>query len=964
MPQLRWLRFAFVLLALLLAGSVPARELQTLTAWPHETGDVAADPNVIWGRLDNGMRYVLLLNSTPRDRVSLRLLISAGSLMEREDQRGLAHLLEHMAFKGSENMPAGDLVQYLERLGMAFGADTNARTSFESTVYQLELPSNSEDMIDRSLFVLREKADHLRIPQAELDKERGVVLSEKRLRDTAEYRAYESSMRFLFPEAPVPDRVPIGLESVVSSAPRERLLEFYRAYYTPSRTTLVAVGAIDPAQFVELLRKHFASYRAAGPEAPNPDLGRIMPRGLETKFYYDPEGHASVALQTVKPLAPQPDTRARRQHELDLYVANSIISRRLATAALKPDAGFLNGGVQSDEFLGFAHVGVVLINTEPDQWRKALSVGEMQLRRALTYGFTQGELEEQRKNLLAEFQERDRAGTTRESPALADELVQNLTEGRVFTSPDQDLQEIREGLAKVTPDTAVQALRELWSDAGPLVFVSGPIKLDNPQAAIAQAYRVSQSQPVTPPADNVVQAFAYTDFGVRSPIASRKQSEVLDVTQIRFGNNVRLNLKPTKFEANSVSIAVRFGGGRLQLPRDKPGLKQLAESTFIAGGLEKHSLDDLNRIIAGRTVGLGFDVEDDAFVLGGHTTPGDLLLQMQLLAAYLVAPGYRPEALDKFRQGLPQLYQTLDRTPSGMMQKEVTRFLRGGDPRFGYPDQAVLASRTLQDLRTALGEPLAQGYLEISLVGDFDLDSAVEAVAATFGSLPAREASKPAFKQEREIHFQARRELAVFPYDTTDPKALAVVYWPTTDFSQVSEVRRLFVLAKLLGSRVLERVRNNQGLTYTAQGEHAPSQAFPGFGFLYALVDAPPDKARALAEEIRSIGGALYRDGLTEDELERARNPVVSELKRLLRTNSYLLSAVVSGSQEQPQKLLRATSSVQELQSLTVEDLKAVAHRYLMPEDALPVIIVPRQTVERTSSASRPEREPEPVLID
>ena len=185
MAQLRWLRFTFVIIAVLLAGSVPARELQTLTAWPHQTGDVKPDPNVIWGQLDNGMRYVLLPNSTPKDRVSLRLLVSAGSLMEREDQRGLAHLLEHMAFKGSDNMPAGDLVQYLERLGMAFGADTNARTSFESTVYQLELPNNSPDMIDRSLFVLREKADHLRIPQAELDKERGVVLSEKRLRDTA-----------------------------------------------------------------------------------------------------------------------------------------------------------------------------------------------------------------------------------------------------------------------------------------------------------------------------------------------------------------------------------------------------------------------------------------------------------------------------------------------------------------------------------------------------------------------------------------------------------------------------------------------------------------------------------------------------------------------------------------------------------------------------------------------------------
>ena len=191
---------------------------------------------------------------------------------------------------------------------------------------------------------------------------------------------------------------------------------------------------------------------------------------------------------------------------------------------------------------------------------------------------------------------------------------------------------------------------------------------------------------------------------------------------------MRVNLKRTPFEANSVLVAARIGGGRLDLPADKPGLKQLADGTFLAGGLAAHSIDDINRITAGRSVGLSFDVEDGAFVLGGHTVPADLELQLQLMAAYIVAPGYRPEALDRFRQGLPQLYQSLDRTPMGVMQRDVTRFLRDGDPRFGYPAQPALASLNLEDLRATLARPLAHGYLEISLVGDFDMDAAIEAV--------------------------------------------------------------------------------------------------------------------------------------------------------------------------------------------------------------------------------------------
>lgn len=956
----QWQHLVLLLAALLAAGGLSARELERRTAWPHATSDLSPDPAVIWGRLDNGMGYVLLPNGTPKDRVSLRLLIDAGSLMERDDQRGLAHFLEHMAFKGSETMPAGDLVQYLERLGMAFGADTNARTSFESTVYQLELPANDAQLVDRSLFVLREKADRLLVSAAELERERGVVLSEKRLRETPQMRAVEKNLAFLYPGTVVPERMPIGLETVISTAPRERLVDFYRTYYTPSRITLVAVGSFDPAAFAQSLRKHFDSFQARGPEARNPEMGEVRARGLDTRFHFEADGRTSIALQVVKPLAPMPDVHVRRAEEMNLYIAHAIIARRLTTLAMQPGVSFLGGGANADDFLGLARTGTVMLNARPEQWRAALAVGEQELRRALTHGFTASELDEQRKTILAEFDERARAASTRESPELADELVQSLIEGHAFTNPAQDVEEVNRLMAAVTPESARQALRTLWSGSGPLIFVAGPLELDHPETAIAQAYRASEAVAVAAPADNAIQEFAYRSFGPAPTIAEQRVTEVLGITQLRFSNNVRVNLKRTEFEANSVLVTVRFGGGRLELPRDKPGLEQLAEATYIAGGLEQHSLDELNRIIAGRSVGLGFEVEDDAFILGGHTTPADLQLQLQLLAAYLTAPGYREEALERFRQGLPQLYKSLERTPMGVMQKDVVRFLRGGDPRFGYPEQSVLVARTLPELRAALRETLAHGYLEISLVGDFDLEAAIGAVASTFGSLPARAAAKPPYREAREVHFPADRGITAFAYDTNDPKALSAVYWPTTDFSRISEVRRLFVLAKVLGNRVLERVRNVQGLTYTAQGDHAPSQAFPDYGFLYAIVDAPPDKARALVAEIAALGGAIHRDGVTQDELERARNPVVSELKRLLATNSYLLSAIVSGSQEQPEKLKRAATSLEEVSSLTVEHLNEVARKYLRPEAALPVVVVPRVPAEKKVSAELPLESIEP----
>ena len=198
-----------------------------------------------------------------------------------------------------------------------------------------------------------------------------------------------------------------------------------------------------------------------------------------------------------------------------------------------------------------------------------------------------------------------------------------------------------------------------------------------------------------------------------------------------------------------------------------------------------------------------------------------------MMAAYITAPGYRPEALERFHQGLASLYLNLTRTPGGVMQSQVSRFLRDGDPRFGVPDQDDAAKRTLDELKAWLAEPLAASYMEVSIVGDFDPEAALKAVNSTLGSLAPRAAAKPAYAEQRKVRFPSERKLKTFTFDARDPKAYATVYWPTTDFSHTSDVRRLFVLAKVLEGRILERIRIQEGLSYTAQGGNSPSTAFP-----------------------------------------------------------------------------------------------------------------------------------------
>src|SRR5208283_3850593 len=213
----------------------------------QETSDLRPDPAAVWGHLPNGLRYVVLPNKEPRSRASLRLVVGSGSLYETESQRGLAHYLEHMAFNGSTHYAPGTLVEYLQRLGMGFGADTNASTSFESTVFQLELPNTQPATLADGFQILGDYAGGLLIEPQQINKERGIILAEKRTRDSVEYRSWVAESEFLLGESLIPKRLPIGLTEVIEKAPREQLVDFYNAWYRPENLAVIAVGDFDPA---------------------------------------------------------------------------------------------------------------------------------------------------------------------------------------------------------------------------------------------------------------------------------------------------------------------------------------------------------------------------------------------------------------------------------------------------------------------------------------------------------------------------------------------------------------------------------------------------------------------------------------------------------------------------------------------------------------------------------------------
>jgi len=921
-----------------------ALRLAAATPFPQAASDLPADPAAHFGALPNGIRYVILPNREPKNRASLRLLVLSGSLEEAANQRGLAHFLEHMAFNGSTHYPPGTLVEYFQRLGMSFGGDTNAYTSWDHTAYQIELPNTQPATIAEGLQVFADFAGGLLLRPEMIAKERPIILSEKRTRDSIDYREFVAAFDFELAGSLFPLREPIGLQPVIEQAGRDRFVDLYNTWYRPERMVVIVVGNVDPAAVGSQIAAAFSGIADRAPAPPEPNLGHVaLALGLQASYHAEPEAPSTdVTIDVVAPYRYQPDTSSIRLVHLARDLAVAMLNRRLEILSKKDGAPFIRGSVSIAESFNFYRDAGIDLTCAPGQWQAAMGVAEQELRRALEFGFTPAELQEAVANFQNEVRQAAETAPTRRSEHLANDIVQSLVERNVFTSPADDLKLYLPALARVGPAECTNALRVAFGAPGRYLMVLGNARITgDAAAAINAAYRKSRETPVQPPATMAREKFAYTDFGPAGRIVGRRHVDDLDLTEAVFANGVRVNVKRTDFEANRIHVNLRVGAGTLIAPRDKPGLGFFTDLSFRAGGLGRHSFDDLQRILAGRTVGLDFQVGEDALEFSGATNRDDLLLQLQLLAAYLTDPGYRPEAQRLALKNIDEYYNNLDHTIEGPLQSVVPTLLASGDTRFGLPVRSVVISRTQLDEKAWLGPQLANGPIEIGIVGDLDIDAVLKALAATFGALPGR-APKPPYLAERRVGFPATPFVRTFTVQSELPKSAVVLYWPTSDGMDIKRRRRLSLLAEVFSDRLRVKIREQLGGAYDPAAASAPSETFRNYGVMVADVIVAPARAREISDAILKIAGDLQRNGVTPDELERAKRPLLTSVREAVRTNSYWLGAVLADCQEYPQRLDWARTISSDYPAMTKGDVDGLARAYLSPEKAFQVTVAPR----------------------
>ncbi|MCY4747274.1 insulinase family protein [Pelomonas sp. UHG3] len=889
--------------------------------WGFELAKRTPDPAVRFGRLPNGLRYAIQHNETPKDGVAMRMRIGSGSLQERDEERGLSHFLEHMAFRGSANVPDGEVVRRLERQGLRFGADTNASTGLDQTLYHFNFPKADAAALDTGLMLFREIGDRLTLAPQLIEQEKGVILSEERLRDGATQRAGIAQLQQQLAGTRVLQRLPIGLTETIQAATAERLRRYYRANYRPDNTTLIVVGNIDVDAVERQIRERFADWRNDTP-ADAPDLGVARPTQPVVE-YIAPDAPSVLTLAWLQPVDLRPHTPSVSREFLVQDLAVSALNQRLGDRAQQPGSPLLGAlaGVRASVY-GVAGLAQLVVQAQPGRWTDALDAVVAELRQLLVHGVTQDDLQRLLPGMRSKMQRRLTQESTRPHAEIADRLVNAVHPHAPHLNAQQALTEAEPLLAAVQPEELTAVLRRRFGDSRPLLFrsdKSGAFGVEKVTQELVHAM-------TRPLAERVAVAAAdwpYTDFGAPSAIVSRTQDAELGTTHVQFANGTRLVVKPTSMQKDQVNVRVLLGQGRAGIASGDAHAIWALGLAIAQGGTVQRSAAEIAqwRQRSGKRFSVGAGTDLHAFTLSGTTRPADLLDQLQVLAAHARDPGFRPEFGEKLAaQGGSQV-AALERQPTAVHAHEVERVMERRDARLRLRPSADDVSATRAADLPALLKPALAGAADVVIVGDVTAEAAIAAVQATFGAGDERpRPPRAVLKVEpvlgggapHVVHHRGRADQAVLGWSWAMPD-----HWEDPALAYTGRVA-----SSLLRARLDETVRAQMGLTYSPLTTALASQDVQGLGRFTISIETPPEKFDAVRALLHAQLRALADQPVSADELQRALQPrLESALKE--PENPFYWVSWLSRIQADPRMKAAMRDDVAGLRAVTAAGVQA-----------------------------------------
>jgi zinc protease len=924
-------------LGLALCLSLPA----ALTAQDPNAGRLPVDPQVTVGTLENGLRYYVRVNREPQKRAEFRLVVHAGSVLEDDDQQGLAHFTEHMAFNGTANFPRQRLVDYLESIGMRFGPDVNAYTSFDETVYMLQVPTDTPAVVSTAFQILDDWAHAVSFDSAEINKERGVVIEEWRLGQGAGARVRDKQFPVIFKGSKYAERLPIGKKDILESFPHDAARRFYRTWYRPDLMAVVAVGDFDGAEIERQIRAHFADLR--NPPSPRPRPTVDVPDHAEPLFTIasDPElTGTNVGVLFKQPLRDHSTRDAYRQGIVeDLFSA--MLNERLFELSQKSDPPFLGAGGGQGRFIGAKEVFSLGANVRDSGVARGLEALLTEAERVARFGFTPPELERAKARRLRGM---ERAHAEREktnSAAFAGEYVSNFLEGEAIPGIEAELALHRELLPGITLDEANRLARAWITPHNRVVAVSAPEKAGvtlPTEAELAAVFAGMAGKTIVAYTDTLTASALVANPPRPGRVVSERTIPELGLTEWRLANGVTVVLKPTDFKDDEIVVQAISPGGTSLAPDDRYLSASMAAGVVSASGVGSFSAVDLQKILAGKAVNLGPSIGSTEEGLFGTGSPKDLETLLQLAYLYVTAPRLDTAAFAALRARLVTFAENRGRSPEVVFGDTLQVTMARGHARAA----PITAERIHQiDPVQALAfyrERFADvGDFTFFFVGNIDLAVVRPLVETWLGGLPA------AARQERWRDVGIRPPTGVVKKVVRkgiEPKGRVQLIFNSPFQEGVENRYALQSLGEALRIRLREVLREDLGGVYGVSVGASP-RVIPDTGAQVSIgFGADPARLDELVDSTFAVIRAFQESGPADSIVHKVQEAQRRERETNLRRNAWWLGQLAAYRRNNldPLNLLEHE---QRVSSLTPATIRQAARQYIGMENYVQVSLVP-----------------------
>ncbi len=909
------------------------------------TTPLAVDPNVKIGKLDNGLVYYIRQNKKPEKRVELRLVVNAGSILENDDQQGLAHFMEHMNFNGTRTFPKNELIDFLQKTGVRFGADINAYTSFDETVYMLQLPTDDTSLVEKGYRVLEDWAHYALLDGKEIDKERGIIVEEWRLGLGAQDRMMKKFLPVILKDSRYATRIPIGKVEIIENFKHETLRDFYHDWYRPDLQAIVVVGDIAPNEAEAQIKAHFGNLK--NPSAEKERVNYDLPDNADPLIAITTDKEATdnyVMMFYKHPLASDKNLGDFREKVLaELYTG--MLNNRLNEITQKPESPFVFAGSGYGRFLA-RNKDAYMINAmaKESQIDKSLELLLAENERVKRFGFTQTELDRQKEEILSQYEKASKESDKTESADFCGEYVSNYLSGDAIPGAQKRFKYLKNLLPDVKMDD-INALAKKWvTDNNMALVIMAPEKENvkvptNDQ--VLEIIRQSKTIPLQPYVDNFREEPLVKEVLNPGKITNRKENTELGFTELKLSNGISVVLKPTNFKNDEILFSAYSPGGSSLVP-DKEFMSANYTSQVIdMSGIGNFDNVELQKKLKGKNLQVTPYIDDIKEGFTGNSTPKDFETMMQLVYLYFEQPRKDTTAFKAFMSQMENQMKFMKSSPIMTFYDTLFKVVYPGYKRMViFPTPAQLNEVKLDEIFKIYKDRFADaGEFKFFLVGNFSVDSITPLIEKYFGSLPSLNQNET-WKDTSPRFADGTTNLTV--YKGTDPQSMVgMVMSEKIDWNE-KNVLCLNMIKEILSIKLIEVIREQMSGVYSPQVmlnlDQYPKPTFQ----LMVMFGCSPKTADKLTKAVFGVIKKIRKNGPTAVDLKKAQEAMIRARETNMEKNDFWLKKLESVyfNHDSPQSV---TTYNDRVNAITIDDLKKTAADNFKPDHYVRVVLMPEK---------------------